>query len=469
MRYVPSCFVASATLKPLLAAFILLSVSVSLVSAGDPQVGYQLLLEKEYLPPDFTEELFSEVWQVWPEPLRTQAEQASPLERRKMAFSRYGLTTRPGVDMHATDDPKFLPLQYVVNEQGQWTMNCFSCHGGQIQGEVVPGLPNSRYVLATLSEDLGNLKRTKYPGMPLVRMEKAVSIFPLGATRGTTNAVMFGVALMTLRDAELNVVPPRRIPRLVHHDMDAPAWWHFKKKSHLYADGYAERGHRGLMQFTLVRSNGPEKFRQWEEDFRHISSYLESIEAPKYPFPINAELAGKGRAVFEKNCAECHGTYGVSWTYPNRVVDIQEVGTDPVRYNAISAEARALYGKSWFGDFGKQETHSDSPGYVAPPLDGLWASAPYFHNGAVPTLWHVLHSEQRPAVWTRISETGYDQNRVGLVVEELESVPREANSAQDRREYFDTRQFGKSAAGHQFPDALREDDKQALLEYLKSL
>ena len=41
---------------------------------------------------------------------------------------------------------------------------------------------------------------------------------PLGTTRGTSNAVMFGVALMARRDADLNVLPPGFPPAMVHHD-----------------------------------------------------------------------------------------------------------------------------------------------------------------------------------------------------------------------------------------------------------
>src|SRR5262245_37575792 len=88
------------------------------------QRGYQFLVEKAYLPPDFDQETFDAVWKQWPEPFRSQAERASPDERRKMAFERYGLTPRP-------DDPS-KPLQYVVDLEGNWTMNCFACHGGMI-------------------------------------------------------------------------------------------------------------------------------------------------------------------------------------------------------------------------------------------------------------------------------------------------------------------------------------------------
>ena len=81
-------------------------------------------------------------------------------------------------------------------------------------------------------------------------------------------------------------------------------------------------------------------------------------------------------------------------------------------------EHRRFYRESWFGEYGKLDVVEEPDGYVAPPLDGIWASAPYFHNGSVPTLWHVLHPDERPAVWLR-SEDGYDQQRVGLEVTDI--------------------------------------------------
>ena len=65
---------------------------------------------------------------------------------------------------------------------------------------------------------------------------------------------------------------------------------------------------------------------------------------------------------------------------------------------------------------------TDPGGYVAPPLDGIWASAPYLHNGAVPTLWHLFHADQRPTVWQR-SEDGYDQEKIGLEVTTMTELP----------------------------------------------
>src|SRR5690606_5221315 len=120
-----------------------------------------------------------DVWRTWPQPLRNKAEQATPAERRRMIFERYGLTPRPG-------DKQERPLQYVVDERGVWTMNCFACHGGQVAGQVIPGLPNSLYALETLTEETRETKLRQLK--PLGRMDLGSLVMPLGTTNGTTNA-----------------------------------------------------------------------------------------------------------------------------------------------------------------------------------------------------------------------------------------------------------------------------------------
>jgi mono/diheme cytochrome c family protein len=442
-----------------LAAFAALTPHAVARGETAAERGYRLLTTKAYLPPDFDRETFDNAWKAWPEPLRSEAEKASTEERRRMAFDRYGLTERP--------EDRSAPLQYVTGEDGQWTMNCFSCHGGEVAGRVVPGLPNSRYALATLTEETRSVKLQM--GKPLSRMDVGSVLVPLGSNIGVTNAVMFGVALRAQRDAALNVVQPKELPRMVHHDLEAPPWWHFKKKRFLYIDGFAEKGHRALMQFMMVAENGPEKFREWEADFRDIYAYLESLEAPEYPFAIDRKLAEQGRAAFERECSRCHGEYGEHESWPGTIVPIEEVQTDRVRLDALRPEQRRLYSESWFGHDGELETIADPRGYVAPPLDGVWASGPYFHNGSVPTLWHVLHPGERPAIWRRVGKE-FDGERIGPAIEECKEIPRDALLDQRQaRLYFDTRRFGKSAQGHLFPDQLSEDEKAAVLEYLKTL
>lgn len=430
------------------------------VSADDTPAerGYQHLLETPYVPAYFDQEVFDNLWKTWPAPQRAKAEEVSPEQRRKMAFDRYGLTTRPG-------DDSGQPLQFVVDQAGNWTPNCFTCHGGKVAGKIIPGLPNSQYALQTLIQE-SRLTKLRL-GKPLATIDYGALVMPLGTTHGTTNAVMFGVALAAYRDADLNVVASNKLAPFIHHDMDAPPWWHFSKKSRLYLEGFATKGHRPLMQFALDEVNGPDKFHQWEDDFRDIYAYLESLEPPKYPFPVDAALAGQGRQVFNRVCADCHGTYGEPATYPELNIPLDEIGTDRARYDALTRRHHEDYQRNWFSHYGADPVTVDPPGYVAPPLDGIWASAPYFHNGSVPTLWHVLHPDERPVVWKRTAD-GYDSHRVGLEVVSTAEVPR-GQDIWTRRAHFDTRKFGKSAAGHLFPNALSELEKQAVLEYLKQL
>ncbi|NDC63913.1 MAG: cytochrome c, partial [Planctomycetia bacterium] len=356
-------------------------------------------------------------------------------------------------------------LQYVVAQNGSWTMNCLACHQGQVDGRVIPGLPNSTYALETLTEEVRLVKVRQRK--PFGHMDVGSLLLPLGTTNGTTNAVMFGVALMRHRNADLEIVsrPPRF--DLVHHDMDAPAWWHYRSRRNLYADGFAPKGHRMLMQFLLVKENGPEKFREWEADFGDIEAWIESLEAPAWPWDVDAGLVRRGRAVFAAHCAGCHGTPGTAGGYPETIVAIDEIGTDRVRFDSLTARERGDLNRSWFGREGQGGLEQPA-GYVAPPLDGVWATAPYLHNGSVPTLWHLLHPAARPAVWRR-TPTGYDRRRVGLEVVEHASMPAERLSPADRRGFFDTTRPGKAATGHDFPDALDEGEKTAVLEYLKTL
>ncbi|MCC6507876.1 MAG: c-type cytochrome [Pirellulaceae bacterium] len=427
------------------------------------QRGYRHLTETAYVPADLDDEVFdvlTENTKTKPAPFPPAHVAPELSVERAHAFLKYGLTERPG-------DGTNRPLQYVVDSSRQWTMNCFSCHGGSVYGRTLPGAPNNLYMLQMLTEDSRSTKLRL--GKPLAQMDIGSAFMPLGTTVGTTNAVMFGVALMNYRDAELNVQTLRAAPRMVHHDMDPPAWWLFHRKTRLYADGFAEKGARGLMQFMLVRENGPDKFKQWENDFEDVCAFIESVRPPKYPGSIDPVLSARGRLAFNEHCASCHGTYGAGGQnkYPEKLIPIEEIGTDRVRLDSLTPKHREHYGQSWFAHFGKQQTWSDPQGYMAPPLDGIWASPPYLHNGSVPTLWHLLHPDQRPVVWTRTS-IEMDPARIGLTVQELDDVPAKTNQRQ-RRQSFDTRGFGKGNGGHEFPNLLTEEERAAVLEYLKTL
>jgi cytochrome c peroxidase len=101
-------------------------------------------------------------------------------------------------------------------------------------------------------------------------------------------------------------------------------------------------------------------------------------------------------------------------------------------------------------------------GYESRVLEGIWATAPYLHNGSVPTLAELL---KPPA--ERVGAFGigpaYDPVNVGLAVEQpkFNYVLKTTDCSE--------RNSGNSRCGHDFGTALSADEKRALLEYLKTL
>ena len=99
---------------------------------------------------------------------------------------------------------------------------------------------------------------------------------------------------------------------------------------------------------------------------------------------------------------------------------LDAIGTDPARSLGISDRAVEHYNATWFGEGHPVDT--ERVGYQAPPLDGIWASAPYLHNGSVPTLHALLKSSTRPGRFSRPPSTDfehYDTRQVGWKFHEL--------------------------------------------------
>lgn len=191
---------------------------------------------------------------------------------------------------------------------------------------------------------------------------------------------------------------------------------------------------------------------------------LNDYRPQKFPGRVNYAMAKTGREVFMARCSTCHGTYSEDpvdprlVSYPNRKLSIAKIGTDPNRGTGIDPklieEIRKSYGQHL-------DLHLEG-GYVAPVLTGVWQSAPYLHNGSVPTLWHLMHPKERPAEF-RSGGHALDFDKVGVAYPEG-YVPYAEPSV------FKTSDPGHSNTGHEFPFAgLSEDAKAQLLEYLKTL
>lgn len=426
--------------------------------------GYRWLRTRAFLPPDFDQTVFDSLWTNWDAPDRAKAEKADLATRRLMTLDYYGLVPDPDVK-----DPSSVPALGHVAIGKTWVMNCLTCHAGRVDGRVIPGLPNTHLDLQTLIEDVRSTKLKMLK--PLAHLDLVSIGLPLSTTRGTTNSVVFGIVLGNYRDKDMTVHLNRRPPKLVHHDMDAPPFWNVRHKTALYCDAFAPKNHRVLMQFILLPRHDRKQLEDWEPAFKDILAWINSRRPPRYSGHVDRQLALSGQSVFRKHCGSCHGRYGPDESqrdYPQRVVPLETIGTDPTRFRALTTEHRRWMDGGWLSRDGKDTVVIEPVGYLAPPLDGIWATAPYLHNGSVPTLWHLLHPATRPVVWTRTSDS-FDHKQVGFTIKTHKSLPPSARTPRQRRQYFDTTKPGKSAAGHLFPDKLTEAEKRAVLEFLKTL
>jgi mono/diheme cytochrome c family protein len=199
---------------------------------------------------------------------------------------------------------------------------------------------------------------------------------------------------------------------------------------------------------------------------RRVRDWTWTLEPPVYPYAIDRSLAARGAPVYEQLCLACHGDHrfrdGVtSGDRIGRVVRASEIRTDRHRLDSYTA----IFAATQYGLF------PDSPyrfrrfrktdGYANHPLDGIWARAPYLHNGSVPTLRDLLEpAARRPAVFFRGYDV-YDPVRVGFI-----SSVAEENGRRFFR--YDTVIPGNSNAGHDYGTTLPDEDKVAIVEYLKT-
>ncbi len=191
---------------------------------------------------------------------------------------------------------------------------------------------------------------------------------------------------------------------------------------------------------------------QWLEDF------LRTLPPPKYPLSIDPARAATGKPVYDRYCAECHAEDGPR---TRKLVDINEIGTDRNRLDTWT-QAAADGANNTVKSFGIDRSPMiKTNGYIGHPMDGIWLRAPYLHNGSVPTLRALLDPPaQRPTVFYR----GYDvldPTDVGFI-----STGAEAERVGIR---FDTHVKGNGNQGHLYGTQLPPTEKNALIEYLKTL
>jgi mono/diheme cytochrome c family protein len=424
---------------------------------GDAALGYEILVNRGYVSCGVPFDAYV----------------ASAPEARPDAGlpGRLGRNAELPYDLNATVDDNGVEL--VVS-------NCLACHGGRFNGEVVIGLGNA---FADFSGDwmrgVEGVGLAVEDGAPAEAWRRwadrmsAIAPYMSPTTAGVNPAPNLAMILMAHRDprslhwhAEPQIEPPPREPL----PTAVPPWWRMQKKHAMFYHGGGQGDHVPFMMLkSLFCTDDVAEARNIDDWFTHVRAYIATLEPPEWPFAIDEGLAVAGRAVFERNCSACHGTYGEEWTYPNLLVALEQVGTDAAyAVQAVDAERFIRWFNGSFYGVGAQAR--PGLGYVAPPLDGVWATAPYLHNDSVPSLAALLDSSQRPTYWRHLPGTPeYDQDTLGWRHEILDHGKEGAANAAEARMIYDTTRYGYGNGGHVFGDALTATERRALIEYLKTL
>ncbi len=374
---------------------------------------------------------------------------------------------------------------------GQLNVTCSICHGGGVgtpaDGEGLGAIygTNSLSDITVMFTDLARL----------APQQAALAIISQNKVRGTgniTNFQLFGT--LTLADYET-------IPGWLSVQAepstgteDPPVWWNVGSRTAKFYDGAQKMDSKRIeLSFHFPDFfNDLEGAKQWVLDNQQDGdTWLSGLKSPAWPEQslgeVNTQLAEAGAVLFHAkdlwadglenpvprpeggngSCASCHGAYSPKYVNDPSYLDspllegiasyitpIDIIDTDRARLNGNSERVQEYSKQNWFaysdgpyneegvslcGNWNDPSLRGDTElGYLAPPLYGVWATAPYFHNGSVPNLQAVLDPTQRPEIWRRYSmtapeglegqvvmgfdyslQTGYDKEVVGWRYEQL--------------------------------------------------
>jgi len=424
-------------------------------TTGDPVAGFDFLIHGDYIGSGVPLEIM---------------QRAAPKMPQDQPYPRNELNR--GI-------PYFMTAFIAPNGAKIANGNCFTCHAGRVNNELVIGLGDSfsdfekNMTMMGVGMRMGmRMKYDKKKDLQPAAFADFGKYFKRMAPKiattqpGSNPAFRLAEACMMHRDPTDLTYVDKPLYEMWDYNIatDTPPLWHVKKKNTLYYNGIG-RGSmpKLLLQASVLGTPDSTHSRSSVEAFRDVYAWLLQLESPAYPGTVDADLAAAGKPLFNKKCAGCHGTYDDQGdTYPNKVVNLDVIKTDRLYADYIHQSGIVdWYNKSWFATTSPRSRFEPTMGYVAPPLDGIWASAPYFHNGSVPTVYQVLNSETRPDRWTRSGNSGdYDWERLGW---KYNPEPK------NKKWTFDTEVPGYGNGGHYFGDKFSEAERLAVVEYLKTL
>jgi mono/diheme cytochrome c family protein len=453
-------------------------------------------------------------------------------------FKRVGLHAYPSTDAEGADSiphrgstaPTTRMGVTVFERQGveAFTLSCAACHSANLFGKKILGMTN-RFSRANDFFVLGK-KAIGIVGTPLFagvlgatageadlysrlrsRLKSVGTKSP--ATLGLdTSLAQVAISLSHRSDDEYasfdrhrEKFPKKEPLKDMVADGKPAVWWNTKYKNRWLSDGSIVSGnpiYTNILWNEIGRGTDLHELEAWfaanPKVIEELTTAVFSTAAPRITdfFPaerISIERAKRGEIAFNQRCSGCHGTYTKAWSrtdadrlplierlktdtvhYPEKT-RVVNVGTDPQRAAGMVSLEKGLNPLAISKRNGiviKVQT-----GYVPPPLVGIWARWPYFHNNSAPNLRSVLTAaKDRPPIYYAGEaidrEKDYDSDLGGYP--EADRVP--AAWKTDNAFRYDTSKPGMTNQGHEEGIFLEkgveiytDDQKRDLIEFLKTL
>ncbi len=296
------------------------------------------------------------------------------------------------------------------------------------------------------------------------------------------------------KDAKVARSPREEPLRNFVSDSKPGVWWNIKYKNRWLLDGSVVSGNpifTNLIWNEIGRGSDLQELEKWldqnDQIVRDLTTAVTASEAPAVtdffdPTRIKLDSAKRGELLFRSSCTGCHGQYEKAWNLPqasllsqiellkttkvfyHQQTPVVDVGTDPNRYLSVASllQLNQLSISKKNGIVIEQQK-----GYVPPPLVGIWARWPYFHNNSAPNLCAVISiAADRPKkFWVgeaNNQEQDFDFECNGYPIKNVPAEWKQSNRL------FDTSKSGLANTGHEIAN-FTDSEKKDLIQFLQTL